>query len=454
MEPRSVELLVLSSLKTPNDISYLRVRHNLSRNDFVFFPEVAEFIFDQAEQFDKLPDEALILAQFPNHVPVESTDSFEAAAYSFSCVVIDRLATNSIQAFMGSPSGPGPMEKDSPSALPLLRRALQSIETSYIGVDTSRSKILDAVTAIDRLAAYKERVKSSRQQWIRTGFEPLDALPLYIAPGMVIGIFANTAVGKSWMSLRMAAELFRQGFKVAVISPEFPVEQIDIRSDVLLSFMMGYRLSHMAITLGETGHEESYEKYLKEMGTGKEDWVNMETTVGSKINLTSITDFVMREKPFFLVIDSILQMEDEEKNKQSWDQMTAKVKGLHDLAMSQKMIILITNQATRRSAEYEGPANLGDVAYGYDFARYVDVLLSFGEIKDTASRRQVTILKVRTGQKYTNIFTFEFDPDVGDIGRSSPESSEDDKPVNFSSLVDNAGSAADSDIRGGGGGSN
>ena len=454
MEPRSVERLVLASLKTPEDIGYLRVKHNLSKSDFVFFPEVAEFIFSQVAQFDKIPDEALILAQFPDYVPVEPTDNFEATAYEFSCVVIDRLATNSVQAYMGSPSGPGPMEKDAPSALPLLRRSLQSIETAYIGVDTSRSKVLDSVTALDRLAAYKERVKSSGQQWIRTGFEALDKYPLYIAPGMVIGLFADTKVGKSWVSLRIAAEMYRQGYKVGVISPEFPVQQLDIRSDVLLAFLMGYKLSHMDITLGKdrgTGLAEKYEGFLKELGTGKDEWINMETTVGGKINLTGITDFVMREKPFFLVIDSILQMEDEEKNKNSWDQITAKVKGLHELAMSQKMIILITNQATRGSSEYYGPARIGDVAYGYDFARGVDVLLSFGKIEGVADRRQVSVPAVRTGQEIGGPFNFWYDPDVGDIGREAPEPG--DKSA-FDSIVRAAGVASDPDSRGSSGDSN
>ena len=422
MEPRSVERLVLASLKTPEDIGYLRVKHNLSKSDFVFFPEVAEFIFSQVEQFGKIPDEALILAQFPEYVSVEPTDNFESTAYEFSCVVIDRLATNSVQAYMGSPSGPGPMEKDAPSALPLLRRSLEAIETAYISVDTTRTKVLDSASSIDRLQAYKDRVKESGQQWLRTGFEPLDKWPLYIAPGMVIGLFADTKVGKSWMSLRIAAEMYRQGYKVAVISPEFPVQQLDIRSDVLLAFLMGYKLSHMNITLGKdtSGLEAEYERYLRDLGD-KGEWINMETTVGGKVNMTTITDFVMREKPFFLVIDSVLEMEDEEKNKNSWEQMGAKIRGLHNLALSQKIIILVTNQASKGSSEYFGPANIGDVAYGYDFARGVDVLLSFGKIKDVADRRQVSVPAIRTGQEIGGVFNFWYDPDVGDIGREAPE---------------------------------
>ena len=234
---------------------------------------------------------------------------------------------------------------------------------------------------------------------------------------------------------------------VAVISPEFPVEQIAIRSDILLSYMMGYRLSHMSLTLGKTGFEKEYEKYLRDVGD-KEDWINMETIVGDKINLTTITDFVTREKPFFLVIDSILQMEDEEKNKNSWDQMTAKVKGLHDLAMEKKMIILVTNQATRRSSEYDGPASLGDVAYGYDFARYVDVLLSFGEIADTASIGQVTIRKVRTGERNAEPFDFLFNPDIGDIGRTAVDTNTEKGSFESRTASIQSGSGVDSSTGG------
>ncbi len=387
----------------------------------MFFPDIAEFIFEQAVQFSKVPDNALIQAAFVDWIPVEPTSNFESAAYDFCSIVIDRMTTNSIQAFMGSPNGPGPMEKDPASALPLLRRSLEAIESTYVNTDTSRYQVLDSLAAASRLQAYQDKVNKSGQKWLRTGFEPLDELPIYLSTGMLIGLFANTAIGKSWMSIRMAAEMFLQGNKVAVISPEFPVEQLDIRSDVILANLMGYELDHMAITLGleRKGLEEQYKTYLEELGD-KGEWINMETTIGGIITLTTITDFVKRERPFFLVVDSILEMDDEEKHKTSWEQMGAKVRGLHSLALSEKMIILVTNQATRGSSGYSGPANLGDVANGYDFARGVDVLLSFGEVEGVASCREVAVPKVRTGQKVMETYRFIFDPNIGDIGRKTP----------------------------------
>lgn len=424
MEPTTIERKTLVSIKSFDDIATLNQRYNITKQHFIYHKDVADFVYDYVEKYGDAPSHTLLEAEFSTFDTSGEESNFDYIANEFRKTVTAREAA--IIFYTGQET----IEKDPDGALPSVIARLQSL----IRVDEDRRNILDAETSSDRLQNYKDKVENPYNFNIKIGIEPLDDIPLYIAPEMLIGLFADTSVGKSWFAMRIAAEFYKQGYKVVILSPELSVEQLNIRADVLLAYQRGYQLSHMGLTMGRDiqGLEEVYGEFLKSLPDDGR-WVNLEATPEDHITLSSISALIQKEKPFLLVVDSILELEDEGRQRNTWEQMESKVKGLKALARKHKIIILVTNQATRPENNKEGAARINEVAYGYAFARGVDLLISFGYITDSGSIREVQIPKIRTGEASTKAYQIIYDPDIGDIGRSAGAISE----VDFANRVGN-----------------
>lgn len=410
MQPSETERLLLASIKKADHILLLRQKYGITSSHFPYYPDESKFIWDYVLQYGIPPDSSLLLLQFPEF-DTTGTDNFEWIAEEFDKVNITRQAA--IIFYKGQEA----LEKDPYAALPLVMSQLGKLAT----VEEEHRNVLDAEASKNRLERYQRIATNVEEASFKLGIEPLDAIPLRIKPNQLIGLIANTGVGKSWFMVKIAAEFYQAGKRVLFVSPELSNEELELREDVVLGRIMGYTFSHDALMFGRPIPISQYEEFLSKIG-GRNDWVNYDASSDDKLGVSFLSALVQKEKPDVLVIDGIQFMDDEERSYTSWEKMKSICKGLKRLAMKEKIIVFAVAQANRESAKHLGAAKMSEVADGYDFARFVDLLLSLGRVEGAGPVREIMVEKVRSGKEIPQAFQVTFDPDVGDIGRATSKS--------------------------------
>jgi len=417
MEPRKIENLLLQSISEPEDIATLRTKYGVSLPNFVFMPNEAKFIYDFIEEYSRVPEQSEVTAQFPTFIYEKKLPKLDYISNEFNKEIIRR---ETLITFSAHAKAEGPLEIDSRSGISNLIKQLEYIRDNYIYVDNSYRNVLDSDSVLERFENFKARLNGEeRVESYELGIEPLERR-LRMLPGNLIGIFADTAVGKSWLSLLLASELFMQQQRVVVVSPELSITELNARSDVILAYRMGLPLSYSAILTGEIpeGRDDIYDNYEKfAERIGKEGkWINYDSSENSELDLSAIEGIIIENDPKLLIIDGIYLMAD--RAQASWEKVKNLSTGLKVLATKYKTIIVVTNQAQRQAADSGQPSRKSEVADGYYYARSVDILISMGKIENETTIRSLKVLKVRSGEDINDDFVITFDVDRGDIGRN------------------------------------
>ena len=147
-------------------------------------------------------------------------------------------------------------------------------------------------------------------------------------------------------------------------------------------------------------------------------------TPSDRFTVSSVASVVKTKKPDLVLVDGIYLMQDEEHSNQSWEQIRNICRGLKTLSTEANITLLVTNQSGRERGGNESsstPASASNVAYGYDFNRFVDILVSIGGSKDSPNVREVAIPLIRSGRAVPGSYPITFDTDSGDIGNSVSE---------------------------------
>lgn len=412
MAPEEIERILISSLKTPQHLTTLQQKYRITPRHFPYFPEPATFIWDFIIQWGKAPDVALINATFPKfqYSPV---DDFDAVAEQFRKDFVRRGI------YLAMESHEKSIEADAESGVVGLINQLQSLqrhdETSQVIVDKD---------PLQRLEEYKLRADGVSQQRMWWGIEPFDNFPVMLLHGQFVGLIADTKVGKSWLGLKIALANYLRGARVSIISPELNKTFMDARIDTILAYEMGYPISHEKLVYGVPGIEDNYSKYLASNDMTRGDLQYRLHTPSDRFTVSSVATVVKTDKPDLVLVDGIYLMQDEEHGSQSWEQIRNLCRGLKTLATEANIALIVTNQTGRERGSNENsssPASANNVAYGYDFNRFVDILVSIGGAASSPNTREVAIPLIRSGRAVPGSFPISFDTDTGDIGRTTGE---------------------------------
>jgi len=311
------------------------------------------------------------------------------------------------------------IEADAEAGIVGLISQLQGLQRN----DESHQVIVDK-DPIKRLEEYKLRADGIADQRMWWGIEPFDNFPVMMTRGQFIGIIANTKVGKSWLGLKIALANYMRGAKISIISPELNKLFLNARIDTILAYDMGFPISNEKLVYGVPGIEENYAKFLstKEMERGELRYRLHNPS--DRFTVSSVATVVKSEKPDLVLVDGIYLMQDEEHGSQSWEQIRNKCRGLKTLATESNITLVVTNQSGRERGSDENsstPAAASNVAYGYDFNRFVDILVSLGGAANNPNVREVAIPLIRSGKAVTGTYPITFDTDSGDIGRTVGE---------------------------------
>ena len=104
---------------------------------------------------------------------------------------------------------------------------------------------------------------------IRTPFKSINTTGMGWQQGDLVSAFARPTVGKTWLCVKIAAEAVLDNRRVLLISTEMSKRSIEMRMDVVLANMMGYKLSHRAIRSGQAIDESHYKEFLAETNSNK-----------------------------------------------------------------------------------------------------------------------------------------------------------------------------------------
>ena len=412
MAPEEIERILISSLKTPQHLTTLQQKYRITPRHFPYFPEPATFIWDFIIQWGKAPDVALINATFPKFQS-SPVDDFDAVAEQFRKDFVRRGI------YLAMESHEKSIEADAESGVVGLINQLQSLqrhdETSQVIVDKD---------PLQRLEEYKLRADGVSQQRRWWGIEPFDNFPVMLLHGQFVGLIADTKVGKSWLGLKIALANYLRGARVSIISPELNKTFMDARIDTILAYEMGYPISHEKLVYGVPGIEDNYSKYLASNDMTRGDLQYRLHTPSDRFTVSSVATVVKTDKPDLVLVDGIYLMQDEEHGSQSWEQIRNLCRGLKTLATEANIALIVTNQTGRERGSNENsssPASANNVAYGYDFNRFVDILVSIGGAASSPNTREVAIPLIRSGRAVPGSFPISFDTDTGDIGRTTGE---------------------------------
>ena len=203
------------------------------------------------------------------------------------------------------------------------------------------------------------------------------------------------------------------------MSPELSLEELEIRSDVILGRLLGHDLSYNAIEIGQAGpNEDAYENFLKEwQGQDRKDWqiINSAGNVGL-ISAEEISAIATQTKPDLLVVDGIYQMSLPSHARSIWEGAEANVYSLKNVAVQNNCLVVITHQTNREGAKAEGVPSHTDVAHGYGVNRGLDYLLALGQSDVSPLAREIGVPLRRNGEPISETFSIQFDADKGIIG--------------------------------------
>ena len=412
MEPEEIERTLLSSIQTPDHLNKLRQDYRLTPRNFPYHLDEADFVWDYVLQYGEGPSKEIFQARFPEFV-LAPLDNFDYIAKEFRNDHVRRAVWLFISGHEAA------MEKDAETATTSLIHQLQGLQLH----DESNRQVLDASNSADlRFDSYRLRADGMSKSKLSWGIDPLDNFPVNFLKGQFIGLIADTKAGKSWVALKIGLQNYFNGKKVVIISPEMTTLELQCRTDTMMAQLHGYPISNHSLLYGIPGIEENYKKYLEVMN--REQLILYTSVPSDKLTVTAISSIIKADHPDLIILDGIYLMDDEEGAKESWNQIRNMCKGLKSLATETNTALVVTNQTSRTkddNTKNAEPAKANLVAYGYDFNRYVDTLLSIGGAPIDSNTRQIAVPLIRNGRAIQKAYDITFNPDTGDVGRSVGE---------------------------------
>jgi replicative DNA helicase len=386
--------------------NYKRFRYPL--RNFAVHGDAVKFINEYHDQYQEFPETSVLIEKYPKLRKDAGTVSFDYAQDEFRKQILFREIVNTFSQNKTTLS-------DNPkAALANITNQLQDIEVVY-DEDVFHYDSGD----MTRFDEWQER--SDKRQMgdgligIKTPFKAINSTGMGWQPGDLISAFARPTVGKTWLCIKTAATAILEGHRTLLVSTEMSKRSIEMRLDVVLAQMMGYKLSHRALRTGQPIDEAQYKDFLQKSNTKRLlicDHINGEDS----ISLGSIASLIRKYSPDITVIDGVYLISTSDSRKAAWEQSHSLFYGLKNYALAQNTSIMVSTQATRDAgANMFSPPRSDQVAFGDALIRASDVALSMCMVEDFDDQREVQFQKYRDGDLSVDNCTFTWKVDSGQI---------------------------------------
>ena len=376
--------------------------------DFIKHGDAFKFTVEYFSDYGEFPPPELLCENFPTLNKEAQSLDFEYATEQFKDQVLQRKVIGAVQS-----------QKDLVKENP--KKALSNIMVNLTDIEVVYDEDVEQYDSgnLSRLDEWRERTKRRKMgdglMGIPTSFNTLNSTGVGWMPGELVAMYARPTVGKTWMCVHAAATAVKKGFRTLLISTEMPLTAINMRMDVVLASMMGYKLSHTALRRGDDINEEDFSNFLKDIDS-KSLLVCDHIAGQVGISTDAIASLIRKHNPEFVVIDGVYLISTKDSaKKQAWEQSHSLFYGLKNLATSTNTPIIVSTQATKDVTNMFTPPRTDQVAFGDALLRAADVAISMCGIEEEPDKRMVQFQKYRDGQIDKDMTIMHWDVNFGDI---------------------------------------
>jgi len=376
--------------------------------DFSTHGDAFKFLTTYSDEFGHSPSTETLLANYPTLNDSAASLDLNYALKVFQDQVLFRRIVNTFQ------SNKGTLQENPKQALSQINADLNDISVIYDD-DVVSYNLNSEMRLTDWQLRKEKRKMGNGIMGIPTPFTSLNRMGVGWMPGELIALFARPTVGKSWMCVQMAVTAVMNGFKTLLVSTEMPVNQMNLRMDVVLGNAMGYSLSHSALRNGDPINEEEYGRFLKDIKDTPMlicDHIEGE----SSISLESLHNLIRKYNPDLVIIDGIyLVTHSGKSHKAMWEQTHMLFYGLKNMCLSTNTPVFVSTQATKDASDIYIPPRADQVAYGDAMLRAADVAMSMCMVEGEEQARIVYFHKYRDGVLPVSSMELHWDVDKGSI---------------------------------------
>jgi len=376
--------------------------------DFSTHGDAFKFITTYFDEYGHSPSTEILIVNYPTLNDSAVSLDLGYALKVFQDQVLFRRIVNTFQ------SNKGTLQDNPKQALSQINADLNDISVIYDD-DVVSYNLNSEMRLTDWQLRKEKRKMGNGIMGIPTPFASLNRMGVGWMPGELIALFARPTVGKSWMCVQMAVTALMSGFKTLLVSTEMPVNQMNLRMDVVLGNAMGYSLSHSALRNGDPINEEEYGRFLKDIKDTPMlicDHIEGE----SSISLESLHNLIRKYNPDLVIIDGIyLVTHSGKSHKAMWEQTHMLFYGLKNMCLSTNTPIFVSTQATKDASDIYIPPKADQVAYGDAMLRAADVALSMCMVEGEEQSRIAYFHKYRDGVLPVSSMELHWDVDKGII---------------------------------------
>jgi replicative DNA helicase len=292
-------------------------------------------------------------------------------------------------------------KKDMPKFLSLVTAMSDAIRAVTSPIESAST---EAATVVQDTIAQIDKDPAMAMKFMPTGFKGLDDTDAGgLRPGHIYVLASLVSLGKTYVSLQMAENIRKQGFKVLYMSLEMPTEDLKRRTMALR-----YRLNADEVVRRKApaSNTDPLDIWYKKLMLHIEQLAAADTCKGSVIvkgddagiiTTAMIAADIREHRPDVVIIDAAQDLRDSKGTKERTPALYNALAEINGMVKTEKVAILMTVQLDPE-VERKGlqKANLTRIAWGQAFAQKAHI--AFTMLGDrTTQVREIKVEKGRDG---------------------------------------------------------
>jgi replicative DNA helicase len=330
--------------------------------------DIWNFIKDYYVTNSTVPPATLILEKFPDFIPEKGVGATKYHLDELRGEYLDRELRQIIRSAAEAVSDGEPTK-----SIEMLSTGIRNLNQEVNMVKDIDATDTDA--AVDHIRRLIEN--STLAHGIKTDIIGLDmCFPSGIRGGQFGIVLAYPAVGKSFLTLYLLAQAWKQGFTPMIVSLEMSETEVRNR---LYTILGNGRWSLRKLSRGEIDIEE-FERWHHKMFDDKHPFhiISMDS-IGGEVTPEVIRSKIDQYKPDIVVADYMQLMSPSARAESEVVKMRNLSREMKLLAMSEKVPIIAISSATPTdSSDMSEPPTLAQTAWSRQMAYDADWILSLG----------------------------------------------------------------------------
>lgn len=384
----------------------------------ILYEDEYSFIKEYYNDYRMVPPRDVFIDKFPNFEKLNTDGAIE-----FYIEKVYEYKARNVLAQLLTEGASGLRENGPYAVIQALTR-----ELSQLGRTTRMVRDLDLVAnSEERLNTFRERLdirKTGRKTLgVPTGINTIDeAFGGWMKSDFIV-VAGWTGSLKSWLSLYMALNAWKEGYRVLYFSLEMSGEQLGYRMDTLLG---AGQFSHTALSFGL--EDVTYDHYKNWLGTvmhDKHPFVVVSNEDLDEINQDTVRAKIDQWKPDLVVLDYIALFDEAGGTTGETEKTKILSKAFKRTAIKTGVpIICITGVTQDKKDLGESAPELADLAWSKQLAYDSDLTITLcksGDILEVVSK------KTRRGRDFRVWLKWDIDHGVvEEMGRRNEWIKEDD----------------------------